>query len=309
MENGTHSAVTEFILQGLTSTWEIQLFFGVVLLLFYIILLPVNILIIVTILKNPSLKSPMFFFLANLAFLDIIYSFVTHPKLFLNIIFDCRTISYLGCISQIFFIHFLGGAEMFLLIAMAVDRYVAICHPLHYATVVTRVTCWAMVVASWLGGFIHSIIQVILIIQLPFCGPNELNNVFCDVIQIIRLACTNTYTLEFLMFASSGLMSVACCLFLLMSYGALLLKVRMDSGPRKSKVFSTCLTHIIVIIIMFGPAMYIYCHPFQEYSFDKVVAFFHTVVFPLMNPVIYTLKNKEIQAAMWRLINNISFIY
>ncbi|XP_032094080.1 olfactory receptor 4M1-like [Thamnophis elegans] len=309
MENVTYSEVTEFVLQGLSPIWEIQLSLGVVLLLFYIMLLPGNIFIIVTILKTPSLKSPMFFLLAHLAFLDIIYSFVTHPKLLLNIIFGCRTISYLGCVSQIFFIHFLGGSEMFLLIAMAVDRYAAICHPLHYATMVTSVTCWAMIVASWLGGFLHSIIQVILIIPLPFCGPNELNNVFCDVTQIIRLACTNTHTLEFLMFASSGLMSIACCIFLLMSYGALMLKVRMGSSPRKSKAFSTCVTHIIIIIIMFSPAIYIYCHPFQEYSFDKAVAFFHTVVFPLMNPVVYTLRNKEIQAAMWRLLNNIRFIY
>ncbi|XP_063158654.1 olfactory receptor 4N5-like [Candoia aspera] len=308
MENRSHSAVPEFVLQGLSQSWEIQLFFSVVLLLFYIILLPGNILIIVTILKNPSLESPMFFFLANLAFLDIIYSFVTHPKLIFNIFSGCRTISYSGCISQIFFIHFLGGAEMFLLIAMAVDRYVAICYPLHYATVVTRVTCWAMIVASWLGGFIHSIIQVILIIPLPFCGPNELDNFFCDITQIIRLACTNTYTLEFLTFASSGLMSIACFIFLLMSYGALLLKVRTGSTIGKSKASSTCITHIIIVFIMFGPAIYIYCHPFQEYSFDKVVAFFHTVVFPLMNPVIYTLRNKEIQAAMWRLLKNIKFI-
>ncbi|KAM6449094.1 olfactory receptor 4N5-like [Liasis olivaceus] len=309
MENGSHSAVTEFVLQGISQIWEIQLFFCVLLLLFYILLLPGNILIIVTVLKNSSLESPMFFFLANLAFLDIIYSFVTHPKLILNIVSGCRTISYSGCITQIFFIHFLGGAEMFLLIAMAIDRYVAICHPLHYATVVTRVTCWAMVVVSWIGGFIHSIIQVILIIPLPFCGPNRLDNFFCDITQIIRLVCTNTYTLEFIMFASSGLMSIACFIFLLISYVALLLKVRMSSSLRKSKASSTCITHIIIILIMFGPAIYIYCHPFQEYSFDKVVAFFHTVVFPLMNPVIYTLRNKEIQGAMCKLLKNIKCIY
>ncbi|XP_007445395.1 olfactory receptor 4N5-like [Python bivittatus] len=309
MDNGSHSAVTEFVLQGISQIWEIQLFFCVVLLLFYILLLPGNILIIVTVLKNSSLESPMFFFLANLAFLDIIYSFVTHPKLILNIISGCRTISYSACITQIFFIHFLGGAEMFLLIAMAIDRYVAICHPLHYATVVTRVTCWGMVVVSWIGGFIHSVIQVILIIPLPFCGPNRLDNFFCDITQIIRLACTNTYTLEFIMFASSGLMSIACFIFLLISYVALLLKVRMGSSLGKSKASSTCITHIIIILIMFGPAIYIYCHPFQEYSFDKVMAFFHTVVFPLMNPVIYTLRNKEIQGAMCRLLKNIKFIY
>ncbi|XP_063158653.1 olfactory receptor 4N2-like [Candoia aspera] len=305
MENGSHSVVTEFVLQGSSQVLGLQLFLSVLLLLFYFIIFPGNICIIVTILKNPSLKSPMFFFLANLALLDIFYSCVTPPKLILNIVSGCRTISYLGCITQIFFIHFLGGAEMCVLIAMAIDRYVAICHPLHYAIVVTRVTCCTMVVASWLGGFIHSIIQVIRIIPLPFCGPNKLDNFFCDITQIIRLACTNTYTLEFLMFANSGLMSIVCFILLLMFYGALLLKIRIGSIIGKSKASSTCITHIIIVFIMFGPAIYIYCHPFQDYPFDKVVAFFHTMIFPLLNPMIYTLRNKEIKIAIWRLFKNI----
>ncbi|XP_015677296.2 olfactory receptor 4N5-like [Protobothrops mucrosquamatus] len=302
MENETYSPVTEFVLQGLSQIWEFRLLFCVLLLLFCITILPGNILIVVTILQNPSLESPMFFFLANLALIDIFYSCVTHPKLLLNIFFGCMTISYLGCITQIFFIHFLGGAEMFLLFAMAIDRYVAICHPLHYTMVVTRVICWAMVVISWLGGLIHSIIQVILIILLPFCGPNELDNFFCDITQIIRLACANIYTLEFVMFFSSGIPSIVCFILLLISYVALLMKVRMGSSIGKNKASSICITHIIIIFIMFGPAIYIYCHPFRDYPLDKVVAFFHAMVFPLMNPVIYTLRNKEIQTAMRRLL-------
>uniref|UniRef100_A0A670ZI26 Olfactory receptor n=2 Tax=Pseudonaja textilis TaxID=8673 RepID=A0A670ZI26_PSETE len=305
MENETYSPVTEFVLQGLSQIWEFRILFCVLLLLFCIIILPGNILIVVTILQNPSLESPMFFFLANLALVDIFYSCVTHPKLLLNIFFRCVTISYIGCITQIFFIHFLGGAEMFLLFAMAIDRYIAICHPLHYALVVTRVICWAMVVTSWFGGLIHSIIQVIFIILLPFCGPNELDNFFCDITQIIRLACTNIYTLEFVMFFNSGMPSIVCFILLLISYLALLLKLRMGSGIEKSKASSICITHIIIIFIMFGPAIYIYCHPFRDYPLDKVVAFFHAMVFPLMNPVIYTLRNKEIQTAMWRLFVNI----
>uniref|UniRef100_A0A670J6I6 Olfactory receptor n=1 Tax=Podarcis muralis TaxID=64176 RepID=A0A670J6I6_PODMU len=304
MENGNHTVVKEFVIQGLSQLWEMQLFLCVLLLLFYIIILPANFVIIVTICKDPHLGSPMFFFLANLAFLDICYSCVTPPKLMANIFSGHRTISYQGCITQIFFIHFLGAAEMFLLIAMAIDRYVAIsiCHPLHYATVMTRVVCWMLVAGSWAGGFIHSIIQVILIIPLPFCGPNELDNFFCDITQIIKLACTNTYALEFVMFVNSGLVTTGCFILLLISYGALLVKVRTGSGQGKSKASSTCITHIIIVFIMFGPAIYIYCRPFQDFPFDKIVAFFHTVVFPLMNPTIYTLRNKEIKVAMWRLM-------
>ncbi|XP_054850769.1 olfactory receptor 4N2-like [Eublepharis macularius] len=303
MEHGNHTVVTEFVLQGLAKNWELQLFLSALLLLFYVIILPGNILIIVTIRNDPRLGSPMFFFLASLAFMDICYSTVTPPKMMMNLFSRQKTISYQGCLAQIFFIHFLGGAEICLLIAMAVDRYVAICHPLRYAVMVTRVVCWALVVGSWAGGFMHSMIQMILIVPLPFCGPNELDNFFCDVTQIIKLACTNTYALEFAMFINSGLVTTTCFIILLISYGTLLVKVKTGSAQGKNKAASTCITHIIIVFIMFGPAIYIYCRPFQDFPFDKVVAFFHTVVFPLMNPMIYTLRNKEIKAAIFRLLN------
>ncbi|KAJ7313032.1 hypothetical protein JRQ81_004295 [Phrynocephalus forsythii] len=308
MGNVTPPAVKEFIIQGLSQIREVQLFLCALLLVFYLIILPGNILIIVTIRNDPHLKSPMFFFLANLALLDLCYSCVTPPKLMFNTFSGYTTISYVSCITQLFFIHFLGGAEMFLLIAMAIDRYVAICHPLRYATLVTRVVCWAMVVASWTGGFIHSIIQVILIVLLPFCGPNELDNFFCDINQIIRLACANTYALEYFMFVSSGLVSSACFVLLLVSYSALLVKIRKSGDQGKSKASSTCITHIIIAFIMFGPAIYIYSRPFLDFPFDKVVAFFHTVVFPLVNPMIYTMRNKEIKAAIWKLLKKYSIL-
>ncbi|XP_054850909.1 olfactory receptor 4N2-like [Eublepharis macularius] len=303
MEHENHTAVKEFVLQGLARNWELQLFFSALLLIFYVIILPGNVLIIVTIWSDAQLGSPMFFFLANLAFMDICYSTVIPPKMMANLFTRQKTISYQGCMAQIFFIHFLGGAEVYLLIAMAVDRYVAICHPLHYATMVTRVVCWVLVLCAWGGGFTHTMIQMGLILPLPFCGPNELDNFFCDVTQIIRLACTNTYSLEFAMFINSGLVTTACFILLLISYGALLIKVKMGSSQGKSKAASTCITHIIIVFIMFCPAIYIYCHPFQDFPFDKLVGFFHTVVFPLMNPIIYTLRNKEVKVAMIRLLN------
>ncbi|XP_058038524.1 olfactory receptor 4N5-like [Ahaetulla prasina] len=303
MDSGNH---TEFILEELSEIRELQFLFCVFLLTFYIFIFPGNILIIVTILKDPQLGAPMFFFLANLALMDICYSCVTPPKMIVNLFSGCQTISYQGCLTQLFFIHFLGGAEINLLISMAVDRYVAICHPLHYVTVITKPACWALVVGSWAGGFTHSISQVILILPLPFCGPNKLKNFFCDITQIISLACTNTYSLEFVMFINSGLVTVGCFILLLISYGALLIKVRTGASQGKSKASSTCITHIIIVFIMFGPAIYLYCHPFHDFPFDKMVGFLHTVVFPLMNPMIYTLRNKEIKVAMWRLLKNCS---
>nr|XP_056720149.1 olfactory receptor 4N2-like [Euleptes europaea] len=302
MEHENQTFVREFILLGLAWNWELQLFLSVLLLIFYVIILPGNILIIVTIRTDVQLRSPMFFFLANLAFMDICYSAVTPPNMIANLFNKQKSISYQGCMAQIFFIHFLGGAEFFLLIAMAIDRYMAICHPLHYATMVTRAVCWVLVSCAWGGGFIHSMIQMGLILPLPFCGPNKLDNFFCDVTQIIRLACTNTYFLEFVMFINSGLVSTACFILLLISYGALLIKVKVGSSQGKTKAASTCVTHIIIVFIMFCPAIYVYCHPFRDFPFDKLVGFFHTVVFPLMNPMIYTLRNKEVKVAMFRML-------
>uniref|UniRef100_A0A8C4Y7M5 Olfactory receptor n=1 Tax=Gopherus evgoodei TaxID=1825980 RepID=A0A8C4Y7M5_9SAUR len=277
-ENGT--GVTEFVLLGLSQTREIQLFLFILFLVFYSMILPANILIILTIQSDPHLGFPMYFFLANLAFLDICY---------------CSTISYGGCMAQLFFIHFLGSTEIFLLMGMGFDRYVAICHPLRYASIMSREICCALVGAAWAGGFMHSILQVVLIIQLPFCGPNELDNFFCDITQVIKLACTDVYMLEFFMFFNSGLITLMCFLLLLYSYGALLVRLQMGNLSKgMSKAASTCVTHIIIVFIMFGPAIYIYCWPFQSSPLDKVVAVFHTVVFPLMNPMIYTLRNKEI---------------
>uniref|UniRef100_A0ABM5GQ69 Olfactory receptor n=1 Tax=Pogona vitticeps TaxID=103695 RepID=A0ABM5GQ69_9SAUR len=301
MIQGNDSMVKEFVLLGLSQTQETQHFLFFVFLLVYSLILPANILIIVTIRNDPRLGSPMYFFLANLAFLDICYCSVTPPKMLANIFSSHNTISYKGCMSQIFFLHFLGGSEVFLLINMAIDRYVAICHPLRYASVVSRPVCGAMVVGSWCTGFVHSIIQVALIVPLPFCGPNKLDNFFCDITQIIKLACINTHALELFMFVNSGISTIIIFLLLLISYMILLAKVRTGSAEDKSKATSTCITHIIIVIIMFGPAIYIYCHPFRDLPFNKVMAVFHTIVFPLMNPMIYTLRNKEIKHAMKRL--------
>ncbi|XP_054850178.1 olfactory receptor 4N2-like [Eublepharis macularius] len=303
MQPGNHSMVKEFVLVGLSEDRGVQLFLFVLFLVFYSLVLPGNVLIILTIRSDPRLGSPMYFFLANLAFLDICYCSVTPPKMLADFFSSLKTISYRGCLAQLFFLHLLGASEAFLLIAMSIDRYMAICHPLHYSSVVSRPVYSAMVVGSWFLGFVHSIIQIILIVPLPFCGPNKLDNFFCDIIQMVKLACMNTYALELFMFINNGLSILICFILLLISYGILLVKVRTGSSQGKSKAPSTCITHMIMVVIMFVPAISIYSHPFQDFSFDKVVAVFHTMVFPLMNPMIYTLRNKEIKQAMRRLLS------
>ncbi|GAB0199203.1 olfactory receptor 4M1-like [Grus japonensis] len=272
-------------------------------LLFYMIILPGNVLIILTIRGDSQLGSPMYFFLANLAFLDICYCSVTPPKMLADFFSHPKTISYSACMAQLFFLHFLGAAEAFLLMVMAYDRYVAICKPLHYTRLVNRGICCVLVGATWGGGFIHGFILFAFSIHLPLCGPNILDNFFCDVHQLVMLAWDNTCIVELLIFLNNGVVIIMVFTLLLISYTVLLLKFWTQSSKVKNKVASTCVSHIIVVFLMSGPAMYIYGLPFQAVPKEKVVAVFHTVIFPLTNPMIYTLRNKEIKGSMWKLVS------
>lgn len=303
MEHENYTVVTEFVLLGLSQNHEVQMFLFFSFMLFYMIILPGNVLIILTIRGDSQLGSPMYFFLANLAFLDICYCSVTPPKMLTDFFSHRKTISYSACMAQLFFLHFLGAAEAFLLMVMAYDRYVAICKPLHYNRLVNRGVCCVLVGATWVGGFIHGIILFGLSIQLPLCGPSILDNFFCDVHQLVKLACANTYVVELLMFLNNGVIIIMCFTLLLISYTVLLLKLWTQSFKAKNKVVSTCVSHIIVVFVICGPAIYIYGLPFQAVPKEKVVAVFHTVIFPLTNPMIYTLRNKEIKGSMWKLVS------
>ncbi|XP_046511193.1 olfactory receptor 4N5 [Equus quagga] len=305
MERENSTVVTEFILLGLTQSQDAQLLVFVLVLIFYLIILPGNFFIILTIRLDPGLTAPLYFFLGNLAFLDASYSFIVAPRMPPEVDFlsEKKVISYGGCITQLFFLHFLGAGEMFLLVVMAFDRYMAICRPLHYSNLMNPRVCYALLLALWLGGFAHSIVQVALILHLPFCGPNQLDNFFCDVPQVIKLACTDTFMVELLMVSNSGLLTLLCFLGLLSSYVVILYRVKGHSSERKNKAISTCTTHIIIVFLMFGPAIFIYTRPFRAFPADKVVSLFHTVIFPLMNPVIYTLRNQEVKASMRRLLS------
>ncbi|XP_047653157.1 LOW QUALITY PROTEIN: olfactory receptor 4N5-like [Phacochoerus africanus] len=303
MERENSTVVTEFILLGLTQSQGTQLLVFTLVLIFYLIILPGNFLIILTIRSDPGLPAPLYFFLGNLAFLDASYSFIVAPRMLVDFLSEKKVISYRGCITQLFFLHFLGVGEMFLLVVMAFDRYIAICRPLHYSTVMNPRACYALLMALWLGGFTHSIVQVALILYLPFCGPNQLDNFFCDVPQVIKLACTDTFVVEFLMVSNSGLLSLLCFLGLLASYAVILCHVKEHSSEGKNKALSTCTTHIIIVFLMFGPAIFIYTCPFRASPADKIISLFHTVILPLMNPVIYILRNQEVKASMRRLLS------
>ncbi|XP_075388372.1 olfactory receptor 4N5-like [Tenrec ecaudatus] len=303
MEIRNTTVMTEFILLGLTQSRDLQLLIFVLVLVFYLIVLPGNFLIILTIVSDPGLSAPLYFFLGKLAFLDASYSFIVAPRMLMDFFSERKVISYPGCITQLFFLHFLGVGEMFLLVFMALDRYIAICRPLHYSAIMKPRVCYAFMGALFLGSFAHAFVQVALILHLPFCGSNQLDNFFCDAPQVVQLACTDTLLVEVLIVSNNGLLILLCFLGLLASYAVILFHLKGCSSAGKRKAMSTCTTHIIIVFLMFGPAIFIYTRPFRTFSADKVVSLFHTVIFPLLNPVIYTLRNQEVKASMKRLLN------
>ncbi|MBZ3869863.1 Olfactory receptor 4K3 [Sciurus carolinensis] len=211
-----------------------------------------------------------------------------------------KTISFGGCMCQIFFGHFFGGVEMVLLVSMAYDRYVAICKPLHYSSIMDRHVCIGLVMTSWIIGFLHSVSQLVLIVKLPFCGPRELDSFFCDIPLVIKLACMDTSILEILINADSGVLATICFILLLISYLHILFTV-CHSTDGASKALSTCTAHITVVVLFFGPCIFIYVWPVSITWVDKFLAVFYAVITPLLNPAIYALRNKEIKNAMKRL--------
>ncbi|XP_045679258.1 olfactory receptor 4F3/4F16/4F29-like [Phyllostomus hastatus] len=300
MDGANHSAVSEFVFLGLTDSWEIQLLLFVFSSTCYVASMMGNSLIMLTVTTDPHLHSPMYFLLANLSFIDLGVSSVTSPKMIYDLFRKRKVISFSGCITQIFFIHTIGGVEMVLLIAMAFDRYVAICKPLHYLTIMSSRMCIYFLMTAWMTGLIHSMVQLAFVVKLPFCGPNFLDSFYCDLPRFIKLACTDTYQLEFMVTANSGFISVGSFLILIISYIVIILTVQKHASAGLSKALSTLSAHITVVVLFFGPLIFFYMWPSPSTHLDKFLALFDAVLTPFLNPVIYTFRNQEMKVAMRR---------
>ncbi|XP_004869963.1 olfactory receptor 4A5 [Heterocephalus glaber] len=304
---GHSNNVTEFVLVGLTQDPSAQTALFIMVLLIYSVTMLGNLLILVTVIASPSLGSPMYFFLANLSLLDAVYSTVFSPKLLIGLLSDKKTISFPGCMAQLFLEHLFAATEVFLLVVMAYDRYVAICKPLHYLTIMSRQVCILFLVVSWAGGLAHSVIQLVFVYSLPFCGPNIINHFVCDMYPLLELVCTDTYLIGLSVVANGGAICMVVFILLLISYGIILNSLKTHSQEGRRKALSTCSSHITVIILFFIPCIIMYVRPVSNFPFDKFIAIFYTLVTPMLNPLIYTLRNSEIKNSMEKLwCNNLT---
>ncbi|XP_050812921.1 olfactory receptor-like protein OLF1 isoform X2 [Gopherus flavomarginatus] len=308
MEKGNHSEATEFILSGLTDHPELQVPLFVVFLLIYGITLVGNGGIILLIMSDPQLQTPMYFFLSILSFCDLCLSSIISPKLLLNILAERKSISYTACTVQMYLSIVFGDVESLLLAVMAYDRYVAICNPLLYTVTMSRQLCKQLVAGVFAVGTVDSVIYMSFIFRLSFCSSNIINHFFCDIPPLLALSCSDTRINEILMLVFTYLFTVGSFVTVLLSYVYIIstiLRILSTEGQRKA--FSTCSFHLMVAVLFYCTQFFIYLRPTSSYSMDtdKVASVFYMLVIPMLNPLIYSLRNREVKDALRRSMNKL----
>ncbi|XP_004648843.1 olfactory receptor 4A15-like [Octodon degus] len=293
--------VTEFVLLGLTQSLQCQKVLFVLFLLIYVVTIAGSLLIVLTVVLSPALDVPMFFFLGCLSFMDAVYSTTVTPNMIIDLLYEKKTISFKACMAQLFVGHLFGGAEILLLVAMAYDRYVAICKPLHYLTIMNQRVCVLLLLLAWAGGFVHAVLQLFFVYNLPFCGPNVIDHFICDMYPLLKLACTYTYVIALTVVANDGAICEVIFTLLLISYGIILHSLKNLNQEGRRKALSTCDSHITVVILFFVPCIFMYVRPPSTLPIDKSLTVFYTVITPMLNPLIYTLRNTEMKNGMRKL--------
>ncbi|XP_028638977.1 olfactory receptor 8H1-like [Grammomys surdaster] len=305
MNAWNHTNEADLMLVGLTDSKEIQLVLSVLFLLIYMLTVLGNIGMILIIHLDVQLHTPMYFFLTQLSFLDLSYSTVITPKTLQNLLTSIKSISFIGCFTQLYFFVLLAAAECFILSSMAYDRYVAICNPLHYPVIMSPRRSYALITGSYMIGAMDSSVTVFCLSTLNFCHSKVIHHFFCDTFPILALSCSDTYAAEATIFILAGSTLLLSLITISSSYISILstiLKINSSSG--KHKAFSTCASHLIGVTVFYGTMIFTYLKPSKSYSLgkDQVASVFYTIVIPMLNPLIYSLRNKEVKSAVMRVV-------
>ncbi|NXF11888.1 OR6B1 protein, partial [Smithornis capensis] len=302
-ENDTH--IYKFILLGFPTIIELQALLFIIFLIMYLMTVIENIVIITLVIRNHQLHKPMYFFLGHLAFLEAWYLSVTVPKLLVNFLVNNKNISFTGCMAQLYFFIALVCTECVLLAVMAYDRCVAICKPLYYTVIMNHRVCVQLAMGSWLVGFLMSLLKVFFISQLSFCGPSVINHFYCDISPLLNLSCTKRLIAEMVDFVLALLILLIPLSVIVISYVCIISTILfLPMAQKRKKAFSTCVSHLAVVIIFFSATLFMYARPRSIHSMDlnKLVSLIYTIVTPALNPFIYCLRNQEIKDILWKFL-------
>ncbi|XP_044839569.1 olfactory receptor 5A1-like [Mauremys mutica] len=308
---GNQTEVTEFIILGLSSDPQMQIFLFLVFLVVYLITLLANMVIMLAIRADPHLHTPMYFFLSHLSFVDICYSSAIVPNMLVHFLAEHKTISVNSCIAQMFFIFMPAVTEVYILSAMAYDRYAAICDPLRYVDTMSKGICFQLVSGAWVIGFIDALLNTIFALKLHFCGPNQINHFSCELPSLLRLSCTETLTNQVMLFTSAVILGSSSFLLMLISYIYIISTIlRMRSAEGRHKAFSTCSSHLIVVGLLYLTGFFQYTKPSSVSSvvLDEIFSIQYSILTPMLNPIIYSLKNKEVKTAIGKMLGKFNFL-
>ena len=300
MKGENQTVLFEFIILGFSNLNELKFLLFTIFLVAYICTLGGNIFIILVTMIDPRLHTPMYFFLENLAFLDICYTTTNVPQMMVHLLSEKKSISYGGCVAQLFAFIFFVGSECLLLAAMAYDRYIAICKPLRYLVIMNKVLYSQLATSCWTGGFLNSVVHTVLTFRLPFCGNNKINYFFCDIPPLLILSCGDTSVNELALLSIGVFIGWTPFLCIILSYLYIISTIlRIRSSEGRQKAFSTCASHLIIVLLYFGSSIFTYVRPISAYSLekDRLISVLYSVVTPMLNPIIYSLRNKDIKEA------------